>query len=575
MDNNLFYSSTYGIGQIISQNKMLQVPLHQRNYSWEESEVEQFLEDVFFAIDEEYSNYFLGSIVLTRPFDGKWGILDGQQRLTTASIMFSAIRSIMVENNMAIDAQQVTNDFLAVRSLGGEYVSRLTLNYENKDLFDEAVIKYNTVEKLKELHRKEKSKSNKLIINAVVICLERIKEWSFRNDTFDTALKRLYTLTEYLDKNVLVVSIEVANESDAYVVFETLNTRGQDLSALDLVKNYIYGTSDSKNHELITDYWIKMKSNIGENQADDFLRIFWMGNYGLIRKSRLFPSLKDKFAGSDKALELAKELFTGSEIYAAIEEPKHEFWQNYSPYCRHLVEMLVLFKAKQVRPVIYACINLRKLEVKTMEFALWNLLVLTIRFQSISKKRTGLLEQNAAKLSKLISSNKSVNSKLFVDNINEIMPSDEEFKKDFTRHSESNLKRTLYFIGAIDFSKKDSKRIYLDYWNELESYLEAESNVNITHIYPKSNNSTWVNHKEFESVPNLISRLGNFVLINKSLNSKVVITDFKTFKTAIKNVGFTTTSELLSLDSYNLNILNKRQDDFAEIATKIWKIIKL
>src|SRR5690242_17080510 len=120
MQNSVFYSNTYGIGQLITQKKRLQVPLHQRNYSWGNTEVEQFLEDIFTAIEDNYSNYFLGSLVMTKPTDGSWGILDGQQRLTTVSIVYSCIRLLLLKNDKSNDAEQIASEFLGVRNLGGE-----------------------------------------------------------------------------------------------------------------------------------------------------------------------------------------------------------------------------------------------------------------------------------------------------------------------------------------------------------------------------------------------------------------------------------------------------------------------
>ena len=368
MEHSVFNANTYGLGQLISQKKRLAVPLHQRSFSWGSAEVEQFLEDIFYALEQDYPNYFLGSLVLTQPLEGSWGILDGQQRLTTASIVYSSIRWLLYENMKAEDADQIVSEYLGVRRLGGESSSRLLLNAENKEVYTKAVVDLCSDSDIDSLKVEFKgSRSNQLLLKAITTSRKIIKEWSSPEDNQEERISRLYKLSSYMEKKALVVAIEVADETDAYVVFETLNTRGQDLSALDLVKNFVFGNSKVEMHGQIVPYWTEMKSNIGERQADDFLRIFWMGNYGLIQKSRLYPNLKIKFNTPELSFELARLLSEGSDIYAALEEPKHHLWHPYSALCLHLLEILHLLKSKQTRPIVYACLNIGNTSNEIME----------------------------------------------------------------------------------------------------------------------------------------------------------------------------------------------------------------
>src|SRR5579862_203745 len=322
MENSIFRSSTFGIGQLISQKKRLKVPPYQRSYSWGSSQVDQFLDDITIAIDAKYPNYFLGSILLTEPDDGVWGILDGQQRLTMASIINSTIRHFLSQKNYIRDAEQITNEFLAVRALGGANSPRILMNEENKDVYLEAVVDQASDSSLTDFQGKlAHNISNSLILKSISLCRQRIESWM--GSDREQSVRKLYSLSEYLEKRILVVVIEVTNESDAYIAFETLNTRGQDLSALDLVKNYIFSNADKIEHDNVRVLWSKMKENIGENEADDFLRIFWMGTYGLVQKSRLFFNLKKKFNSKDLVLKLLHNLADGSRIYAAIEDSKN------------------------------------------------------------------------------------------------------------------------------------------------------------------------------------------------------------------------------------------------------------
>jgi hypothetical protein len=572
MENTVFNASTYGIGQFLAQKKRLEVPLHQRNYSWGSSEVNQFLEDIFIAVDENYSSYFLGSVVITQPNDGNWGILDGQQRLTTASIVYSSIRWILNKLGNDIDAEQIEREFLGVRNFGGEYTTRLLLNSENRGIYSSIVVDKCTDEDLKEYVRKNKtSRSNILLIKAVQTCRKNIEEWSSTGNNVENQVHKLYRLTSYLESKVKIVSIEVSDESDAYVVFETLNTRGQDLSALDLVKNYIYGNSENTEYDRINDYWVQMRSNIGESQADDFLRIFWMGNYGLIQKSRLYPSLKNKFQTPTEVLELASKLEHGSEIYSAIEEPKHEFWNQYSPYCRHLLTTLKLLRSKQTRPILYACINHRNIEDSVLESVLWLLLVLTVRFQTIGRKRQGILEKTCAKIAKSISETESIDYLSIYSELNDILPSDDEFYQDFKTYKETNKKKSLYFLSTLEFIQG---REYNETWEKIDEVLDSKSDVSISHILPKANLEFYeYNYDSYsEDLLDKTDSIFNQILINPQTNIQLKNSGFDAVKNEYSHSPFWTTKKISEYAQWDSESYTDRSNELSAIAVQTWKI---
>jgi hypothetical protein len=573
MDNSVFISNTYGIGQLITQKKKLEVPLYQRDYSWGSSEVEQFLEDIFTAIDEKYPNYFLGSLVLTQPSEGVWGILDGQQRITTVSIIYSTIRFLLYSNSKVDDAEQITSEFLGVRKLGGQYAPRVLLNEDNRDFYNLSVVKYCSEEDLIRLEKNLlRSRSNSLLLNAIKISRKRIREWIIQEG--EESVLRLYQLSSYIENKALVVSIEVADESDAFMAFETLNTRGQDLSALDLVKNYIFGTTQKSKHDTISFFWSQMRANIGEKQADDFLRIFWMGNYGLIQKSRLYPSLKRRFSTADAASRLAENLSSASYLYAAIEEPKHELWKNYSPYVRHLIEVLNLLKSKQIRPIIFSCINLKDSSPADIEAVLWNLLVLTIRFQTIGKRRQGILEKNCARIAEEISSVQSINLTYLKSEIRKIITDDEEFLDDFKKYQETNLKRALYFLASIEIFQKLNATLYKQIWESVEDFLDSRSDITISHIVPKkpSNSSRTTFGIEDEDEISITSNLSNLMLVNENFNLSAREVSFNELKHELSKSEFWTTTKVADVDNWNFDSFSNRQHLLSEVAVKIWTI---
>src|SRR5260370_40492536 len=98
MSNGITEAPAAGIGKLIMDGRF-SVPNHQREYSWTEDEVRQLFDDIETAIEKETSVYFLGLMVFLNTPKGHLVVLDGQQRLATAGVVFSAIRRLLALNS--------------------------------------------------------------------------------------------------------------------------------------------------------------------------------------------------------------------------------------------------------------------------------------------------------------------------------------------------------------------------------------------------------------------------------------------------------------------------------------------
>src|SRR5262249_18387192 len=131
MNKSQLDANTFGVGELITQRKLFAVPQHQRNFSWGSEEVEQYLSDISNALTSKAPDYFIGLIVLQGHIGNAWQILDGQQRLATTIMAYSAIREWLRSRDYSDDASQIEKEFIGVRQLGGEYMPRLQLNKDN------------------------------------------------------------------------------------------------------------------------------------------------------------------------------------------------------------------------------------------------------------------------------------------------------------------------------------------------------------------------------------------------------------------------------------------------------------
>ena len=101
-----------GISNVL-KTKRFRVPAYQRSYAWEQEHVNDLLQDIHDAIRSKESEYFLGSIVVTGPTDGKHDVVDGQQRLTTISLLVAAIKDIFATKGDHEVVVSVKGDYLA------------------------------------------------------------------------------------------------------------------------------------------------------------------------------------------------------------------------------------------------------------------------------------------------------------------------------------------------------------------------------------------------------------------------------------------------------------------------------
>ena len=169
---------TYGLGQLVSERRLFNVPDHQRDYAWTPDVVGAFLDDVIGAMQDNAPDYFAGLIVLVGPQPGgAWEILDGQQRLATATMVYAALRSTLRSLGFSRDAEHIQTQFIGVTELGDEAAKpRLNLNANNRPTFVELAVNA-AAEGVLEARRREASRfsSTRRVIEAMLTCQQRVR----------------------------------------------------------------------------------------------------------------------------------------------------------------------------------------------------------------------------------------------------------------------------------------------------------------------------------------------------------------------------------------------------------------
>jgi Protein of unknown function DUF262/Protein of unknown function (DUF1524) len=559
---------TYGVGQLISERRLFRVPDHQRDYAWTEDVVEQFLDDIIRALGDGAPDYFLGLLVLVGPHEpADWEILDGQQRLATATMVYSAIRQWLLGAGLQKDASYIQSQFIGVTELGETSDKpRLTLNITNRKTFRELVVNHCS-DDLLEAQRSTAGRfsSDRRLIEAMQTCRRRIAQLarSVGNEPSDQA-KTLYQLANYLRDSAKVVCVDVPSTANAYVIFESLNDRGLDLSVLDLVKNHMFGHAGRRLTEVQSD-WTRMLTHIGDRQGDDFLKVFWTSRAGRIQRGRLFDEWRAKYDSEAKVVALAEELADTAEEYSAIEVPSHEAWGEYTAACREYLSVLAVLGARQVYPIILA--GKRTFDAGRMETLLRHLVTLIVRYQIVGRGRTGALEIHCARVAPQIF-NGSINSPAKVwKALADLVSPDDVFKSDFLSFAETKAPRARYFLRQLELVER--KRL------KRSAELAPAESLTLEHVLPRNPSNNWKG--EMGADPDLrsyVNRLGNLCLLEEERGRALGSRAFEEKRGAYKGSALSLTSELASkrFKRWNRESIDRRQKAMADLAVLAWAL---
>ena len=161
-------------------------------------------------------------------------------------------------------------------------------------------------------------------------------------------------LSETTPRRLLFILITVEDELDASTVFETLNARGLKLATADLLKNYLFSKVRVQTDlDALQRRWQALIVTVTPERFSDFLRYHLLSEQTCVRKERLFKLIRDRIETSPQVFDLLSALENRAELFAALADSNHEYWME-RPAAKPYIRELVLFRARQVTPVLFA-----------------------------------------------------------------------------------------------------------------------------------------------------------------------------------------------------------------------------
>jgi len=555
------------IDQLLKANTFL-IPRFQRPYSWESEQVNQFWNDL---IDNLSESYFIGSMVVYHIDRSRLAVVDGQQRLTTITILLCAIR----EGFKALKRDELAKGLQAyIEQKNRENKTEYVLQTETSFPFlQEEVLKGKSSELICEIGREEEAiaraygifKNN--IVDEVAGFLAN-KEQN-KEDNESDASEWLCNLRDTVfDLNAILVTLD--NEDDAYLIFETLNTRGKDLALSDLIRNhfakFIKPESDV-DHSTIK--WRQVLDIIDsatvQLDPDTFIVHSWQSRFDFVTKGKAFPKVKQRVNKKNAKSHLDRFVSDAAQ-WRSIFDPDYMWTKTEKEVARSL-SALRIFKVVQPAPGILSLVRAYRdgiIKYKTLRDALEMIEKFHFSFNAITSSRSsgGISGMYSSFGRAIFASSDSNDAGICIKDLSKKLQdrkaSAPEFDVGFqqviyTREHSSQKSLVQYILRKV-----------ANY--EGQPFIGESEDLTIEHLLPQSSS------KKGRS-DHIIGQLGNLFLVDPKTNEVLSTKDFRTKKQILIDRGYKLPDVLLNTDEARDAIIAKNTSRLAELAREVvWKI---
>ncbi len=535
-----------------NQKNQLVIPIYQRLYSWEKEQCKELWDDIIkIGGNDKMDGHFIGSILYVldriKHSDNVLFIIDGQQRLTTITLLLTALRNHLSDE---VRRKEIEKHYLINSDKDGDKKFRLILSDSDKD-----TLLY-LIDKDK---RKPSDLSSKIMEN-----FKLFEEWIRKNtDKLETIFKGLEKLT------IVWISLKKGKD-EPQLIFESMNSKGIELTQTDLIRNYIVmGTEIEKQEGFYNKYWRAMEEEFKQNKKwfDRFVRHY------LTIKTREIPNI--------------------NKVYVALKDYRQkegigieDLLKDLQKYCGYFCQ--IAFKKEADKDLNKALGFLVDLEMDV---------IYPLLLELYSDYSDGVLSKNDfIPIIALIESYicRRAVCGLGTNSLNKVFPSftkhiqKDEYFKSLKAHFGSLTEKQRFpnndefkklFI-TIDFYRFKKNKYFFE---RLENFDTKEpvntKGLTIEHIMPQELTEEWerdlgenfqeIHNKNLHTIGNLTLTGYNPEYSNKSFQEK------RDMEKGFKDSPLRLNQSLRDLESFGEEEIKKRANDLADLALKIWTYPKL
>jgi len=544
--------------QLLKKNFSYEVPYFQREFSWGKDDWDDLLEDTIKAMKEKKGHFF-GFMTFSEAQDAAIPIIEGQQRLTTVSILLSVARDLLLEMDEEYWKRLNEEYIKSTDILNPETPPffKLILSEMNKDFFRKYIQEEDIPIKKIEKYKTEKkvNLSNDLIFKCYKFFYDEFKKKTEKMDNKATK-NYLIEIVRTVLREFIVITAEVADSYAAYNIFQTLNDRGLDLTITDLLKIYLFEKAKNSWRDA-KEKWDAIREILSVVNTNAFLRHYWLSTHGVVQEKHLLKEIASNIKTQAEVFKFLEDLKGEAEAYEALLNPKIDYWANKSVV--DLLNELQILTTQMTLPLLMAGSRLQE-----KEFI--NLLKLcigfTFRYLTVAEAEHKVLEKLFSDIAIGLREGTIKSSEQIKKRLSGEYHDDDTFMKLFAKKEIKVAKVAKYLLMKIDDFLSQDK----------EKYSEK---ITLEHVLPRNPDKEWIEYiKKFNiEKDELVNRIGNLTLLIGKVN-KEAQNAFFTKKVHLykKNTKLIINEPLKEIKSWTKQDIENRQKWLADKAVQIWRI---
>lgn len=555
-ENNTF-------AEIMNNGKSYQIPSFQRDYSWEEEQFNELWQDVD-NMHEQKTQHFMGYLVLQSTDGKKFEIIDGQQRLTTITLMIVAalfrFTQLIKNGEEKADNEQRRKHYHDIYlgvfdALKLNASEKLTLNRNNKSHFIDIINAPYQVPRQRNI-----TVTNRKLNKTLGFFNKKVAAYNG---------EQLVTFIEGLAHGLLFTTITVSDDLSAYLVFETLNARGVHLSSPDLLKNYLLSVMaghfdpDSNHFQQFNENWSAVLEQLGETNFTAFLRSYHGMFEKLTHKKNLYRTMKRKITETQDVLPYLQDIKLHAATYAALQNPDDSFWREYGggaySDCVNDLKTLKIFNIKTPLSLLMSAYA-RFSAQDFVKIVHW-IAIISVRYNVICDKSSNDQEPTYNNLANQTMTDESFTLPKLKEGLMHVYPKDEEFVSAFSTKSmpsQQSAKKIMHLLQQIE--------------THCSGGNQPPSNLTLEHVLPHNPNSDWQENFGLDTYNEAIDRLGNMALLTESQNKNIGQGLFDKKKTVLEDSGYSINQKIAEYKAWDIDNLNAYQTWLAKQAKTVWCI---
>ncbi len=536
-----------------NQTNQFVIPIYQRVYSWKKEQCEQLWDDIIkIGGNDKMNGHFIGSILYVSADDTHSNpllIIDGQQRLTTITLLLIALRNHLSEEVEILEkfsCQKIQNRYLINSNKDGDKKFRLILSESDKD----------TLLFLIDKNKREPSEPSLKIVENFKL----FEEWIRKNTD------KLETIFKGLEKLMIVWIALKKEKDDPQLIFESMNSKGIELTQTDLIRNYIVmETEVEKQEDFYNQYWRAIEEDFKQNETlfNRFVRHYLTIKIGKIpNEKRVYEAFKDYQQKEGIEIEdLLKDLQKYCGYFCQI-----AFKKEADKDLNKALSFLVDLEMDVVYPLLLELYSDYKDGVLSKQDFI-PIIYLTESYicrRAVYRPGSGGLNKVFASFTKKINKDQyreSIKAHfLSLEKTTEKFPKDSEFRDSFITIDFYNFQKKTYFFERLEnFDTKEPV-------NTKECTIE--------HIMPQTLTEEWkrdlgenfqaIHDKYLHTIGNLTLTGYNKEYRNNSFQEK------RDMEKGFKQSPLKLNQSLKDLESFGEKEIEKRANDLADWALKIW-----